>query len=190
MEKLVIASNNAGKVKEIKDILKGKYSIVSAKEAGFNGDVEETGTTFYENALIKAKAVSNALGVTALADDSGLCVEALGGAPGIFSARYAGGHGDDEANRKTLLKNLDGVENRNAEFRCAVVLYKPDGTIVSGVGTTKGRITLEECGTNGFGYDPIFYSYDLDKPFGLATDDEKNSVSHRYRALCKLLEKL
>ena len=190
MEKLVIASDNAGKIKEIGKILSGKYEVVSMSDAGFKDEIEETGDTFYENALIKAKTVSDALGLTALADDSGLCVEALGGAPSIYSARYSGVHGNDEANRALLLKNLNGKTNRKAEFRCAVVLYRPDGSVVSGVGTTKGCITEKECGNNGFGYDSLFFSYDLNKPFGEATDDEKNSVSHRYRALCNLLEKL
>lgn len=190
MEKLVIASDNVGKIKEISKILSGKYEVVSMSDAGFKGEIEETGDTFYENALIKARTVSQALGLTALADDSGLCVEALGGAPSIYSARYSGVHGDDAANRALLLKNLEGKTNRRAEFRCAVVLYRPDGSVVSGVGATKGCITEKERGENGFGYDCIFFSYDLNKPFGEATDDEKNSVSHRYRALCNLLEKL
>ena len=130
MKTLVVATGNAGKLKEIKEILGDKYEIVSQKQAGFDGDVEETGTTFFENALIKAKAVSEALGVDALADDSGLCVEALGGQPGVYSARYAC-HGDDKANREKLLSVMRGEGNRRAQFVSAVVLYR---TVPSSVG--------------------------------------------------------
>ncbi|MBO7215247.1 MAG: RdgB/HAM1 family non-canonical purine NTP pyrophosphatase, partial [Clostridia bacterium] len=148
------------------------------------------GVTFYENALIKAKAVSEVLGEDVLADDSGLSVESLYGAPGVYSARYAGDHGNDKLNRDFLLKNLSGVENRKAKFISSVVLYKKDGTVISGYGETTGVILTEEQGSNGFGYDCIFKSDDLGKSFGLATDEEKNKVSHRYRAICDLRSKL
>ena len=190
MQKLVIASNNKGKIKEIKEILGDKYEIIPMSDAGFNEDVEENGSSFEENALIKAKAVVETLGMTALADDSGLCADALNGAPGIYSARFSGVHGNDKANRTTLLEKLDGAADRTAKFRCAVCLYRPDGSYVFGHGETRGRILTEETGTNGFGYDCLFFSDDLQKPFGNATDEEKNSVSHRYRALCDLLGKL
>ena len=190
MEKLVVASGNKGKLKEIREILKDRYDVVSMAEVGFNGDIEETGETFYENALIKAKAVSKACGCDALADDSGLCVNALGGAPGVYSARFAGEHGNDKLNRKVLLEKLGGVTDRRAEFVSSVILYKKDGTYLSGEGRTTGNIGYTEEGENGFGYECIFVSDDLGKSFGLATDDEKNSVSHRARALKDLLKKL
>lgn len=187
MKKLIVASDNKGKLKEIHEILKGKYEIIPMSEAGFKGEIEENGDSFYENALIKAKTVSLALHADALADDSGLCVEALGGAPGIFSARYAGEHGNDAANREKLLKELCGKDNRQAKFVCDMVLYKTDGSIIEGKGETYGKISFKEEGTNGFGYDPLFISDDLGKSFGVASSDEKNSVSHRKRALIDLL---
>ena len=193
MEKLIVASNNKGKIKEIKEILKDVYEIVPMGEAGFNEEIEENGSTFFENALIKAKAVSEALGVNALADDSGLCVDALGGAPGIYSARFSGVHGDDAANRKKLLnelKNLKNPEERKARFVSSVVLYKRDGEVVSGMGETHGIIGFQEEGENGFGYDSLFVSDDLGKAFGVATAEEKNAVSHRKRALIDLLRHL
>ena len=190
MKKLVIASQNKGKIKEIKDISKGLYEVVSMAELGFTDDVEETGSTFYENALIKAKAVSQALGEDCIADDSGLVVDALDGAPGVYSARYAGEHGNDKSNRDLLLRNLQGKENRKAKFVSSVVLYKTDGTIISGYGETLGSILLEEDGENGFGYDCLFLSDDLNKSFGVASSLEKNSVSHRYRALTDLFNKI
>lgn len=193
MEKLIVSSNNKGKIKEIKEILKDVYEIVPMGEAGFNEEIEENGSTFFENALIKAKAVSEALGVNALADDSGLCVDALGGAPGIYSARFSGVHGDDAANRKKLLselKNLKNPDERKARFVSSVVLYKRDGEVVSGMGETHGIIGFKEEGENGFGYDSLFVSDDLGKSFGVATAEEKNAVSHRKRALIDLLRHL
>lgn len=190
MQKLVVASGNKGKIKEIKEIFSKYYDIYAMGELGFNEEIEETGSTFYENSLIKAKAVSLALGVDVLADDSGLMVDALNGAPGIYSARYAGEHGNDKQNRDLLLKNLENETNRKARFASSVVLYKTDGTVVDGYGETLGEILTEEQGENGFGYDCIFYSYDLNKSFGLATSEEKNKVSHRYRALVSLKNKL
>lgn len=193
MEKLIVASNNKGKIKEIKEILKDVYEIVPMGEAGFNEEIEENGSTFFENALIKAKAVSEALGVNALADDSGLCVDALGGAPGIYSARFSGVHGDDAANRKKLLNELKDLKNpdeRKARFVSSVVLYKRDGEVISGIGETHGIIGFKEEGENGFGYDSLFVSDDLGKSFGVATAEEKNAVSHRKRALIDLLRHL
>ena len=187
MKKLIVASNNKGKLKEIKEILKEKYQVVSMGEMGFNEDIVEDGDSFYANALIKAKTVAKALNCDALADDSGLCVEALGGAPGIYSARYAGEHGDDKANRDLLLKNLENVENRKAKFVSAIVLVKADGTEIVGIGETHGKIAHKEEGENGFGYDCIFISDDLGMSFGVASDEDKNKVSHRYRGLIDLL---
>jgi len=190
MKRLVVASENKGKLKEIREILKDKYEVVSMGEMGFCEEIVEDGETFYENALKKAKTVADALGCDALADDSGLCVEALNGAPGVYSARYAGGHGDDKKNRQFLLKNLEGVQNRNAKFVSCIVLVKQNGETVCGVGETHGKIGFEEQGENGFGYDNIFISNDLGISFGLASDEDKNKVSHRYRGLIDLLAHL
>ena len=190
MKQLIVASNNKGKIKEIEQIFGKFYEIIPMCELGFNSEIEENGSTFFENALIKAKTVSNALNVDALADDSGLLVDALKGAPGIYSARYAGEHGNDELNRKFLLKNLEGVENRKAKFASSVVLYKTDGTYLEGYGETHGTILYKEDGENGFGYDSLFFSADLNKSFGVASSEEKNAVSHRYRALIDLYNKI
>ncbi|MBQ8658699.1 MAG: RdgB/HAM1 family non-canonical purine NTP pyrophosphatase [Clostridia bacterium] len=187
--KLVVATGNAHKLKEIAEIFT-QFEVVSQKQMGFCKDVEETGLTFSENALIKARAASNALGCVALADDSGLCVDALCGEPGIYSARYAGEHGNDKKNRELLLKNMQGVKDRRARFECAVALVFPSGKELVAEGKTYGEILTEEVGDGGFGYDPIFQSRDLEKSFGVATAQEKNSVSHRFRALQKLLSKL
>ncbi len=181
--KLVAATGNAHKLKEIKAILKDT-ELVSMREIGFEGEIEETGETFLENALIKARAVCKATNLPALADDSGLCVDALGGAPGVYSARYSGG--GDRENRKLLLKNLEGKEDRRAHFCCAVALVFPNGKELVAEGKTYGEILYEERGTNGFGYDPLFFSDDLHKTFAEATDEEKNVVSHRSRALFEL----
>jgi XTP/dITP diphosphohydrolase len=148
--------------------------------------VEETGATFAENALIKARAACSALQEMVLADDSGLCVDALNGAPGVFSARYSGVHGSDQANRNTLLKNLEGIENRKAHFTCSLALVYPDGREIVAEGYTHGNILKTENGEGGFGYDCLFFSDDLQKSFGQATAEEKNAVSHRFRALQKL----
>ena len=188
-EKLVVATGNAHKLREISEIFT-EYEVISQKQAGFDEDVEETGLTFEENALIKARAASKALGVIALADDSGICVTALGGAPGVYSARYCGRHGFDKENRDLLLKNLEKEENREAYFESAIALVYPDGREVIAHGRTYGKILRDEQGEGGFGYDCIFESDDLKKSFGLATAEEKNSVSHRYRALMALKEKL
>lgn len=185
--KVVAATGNMHKLKEMRAIFP-QWEILSEKEAGFAGDVEETGETFLENALIKARAVCRATGHAALADDSGIAVDALGGAPGVYSARYSGG--DDADNRALLLKNLSGAADRRAHFACAVALVFPDGREVTAEGRTEGEILPSERGTGGFGYDSLFYSYDLKKSFGEASDEEKNSVSHRARALAALDAKL
>ncbi len=185
---LIVASGNANKLREIAEIFTD-FEVISQKQMGFDEEVEENGTSFVENALIKARAAAKALGLPTLADDSGLCVESLNGAPGIFSARYAGGHGNDKENRKLLLKNLDGEENRKAYFVCAVALVYPDGRELTAEGRTYGKILLEEVGEDGFGYDCLFESEDLGKSFGLASAEEKNGVSHRFRALQALLKK-
>lgn len=163
--------------------------ILTLSEAGLDIDIEETGKTFAENAFIKAKTVRDLAGLAALADDSGLEVEALDGAPGVYSARYAGEDQNDKNNIKKLLRVLDGQKNRKASFTTVLCLAYPSGEVVYAEGKTEGVILEEEQGENGFGYDPIFFSSDLNKSFGQATDEEKNSVSHRGRALKALLQK-
>ncbi len=189
MEKrrLVVASGNAHKLREIAEIFTD-FEVVSQKQMGFDEDVEETGITFIENALIKARAASKALGLPTLADDSGLCVDALGGAPGVYSARYCGYHGSDQENRDLLLKNMQGISARTAHFTSALALVYPDGTELTAEGHTYGRILESEQGDGGFGYDPLFFSDDLQKSFGDATADEKNGVSHRFRSLQAMLK--
>ncbi len=185
-KRLVVASSNVNKLREIQEIFPD-FEVVSQKQMGFLEEVEETGETFMENALLKARAVSSALQIPTLADDSGLCVETLDGAPGVYSARYSGGHGNDSENRRLLLKNMEGKTNRRAYFACAVALVYPDGKTLTAEGRTYGDILTEEQGTGGFGYDPLFMSEDLEKSFGEATAEEKNGVSHRFRALQALL---
>lgn len=188
MKTIVLASGNKDKLKEIKEILVD-FNVISCKEAGFNEEIVEDGNSFYENALIKAKTVALALNMPALADDSGICVEALNGEPGIYSARYAG-DGNDEHNNELLLKNLKGKSNRKAKYVCSMVYYNPNGEIVCGEGEMAGEILEKPVGNEGFGYDPIFYSYDLNECMGLVPAEKKNTVSHRFRAIKSLLEKL
>lgn len=186
-KRIVLASGNKHKVREIAEILNG-YEVISYKDfADF--EIEETGKTFYENALIKAKTVAEKLKCAALADDSGLCVDALKGVPGIYSARYAGG-GNDEHNNDLLLKNMEGKTDRTAKFVCCMVYCSEKGDVLTATGEVKGEILTERHGTNGFGYDPIFYSYELAKPMGIASAEEKNSVSHRSRALSEIIKKI
>lgn len=189
MQKLVVASGNKGKIKEIKALLGDKYEVVSMGELGINVDVEETGTTFLENAIIKAKAIYELCSLPVVSDDSGLIVDSLGGEPGVYSARYAGEPSNDENNNAKLLKNLEGKTDRRARFVSSVVFY--DGNkIVSADGVVEGEILTEKQGDNGFGYDPLFFCYDLNKSFGVATQEEKGTVSHRARAFLALTKKL
>ena len=186
-EKIVVATGNAHKLREFAEIFT-EFEVVSQKQMGFDEDVEETGKTFAENALIKARAATKALNCIAIADDSGLCVDALNGEPGIYSARYCGKHGDDKANRDLLLENLKDEKNRSAHFTSAIALVEPNGKEIVVEGKTYGKILYEETGAGGFGYDCLFESDDLKKSFGLATPEEKNAVSHRFRALQALLK--
>lgn len=189
INELIIASNNKHKIIEIKDIL-GEFfkNIYSLSEKNINVEIEETGKTFEENAIIKAKYISELTGLPALSDDSGLEVEALNGAPGVYSARYAGGPSNSDINNKKLLKEMQGKSNRNANFTSVIAICYPNGKIITASGKTYGKILTELQGENGFGYDPLFYSNDLKKSFGLATSEEKNAVSHRGRALQNLKE--
>ena len=187
LTKIAVATGNAGKLKEIRDIFTG-VELVSMRELGFTEEIEETGKNFRANAKIKAEVIAKKFNMPALADDSGLCVEGLNGAPGIYSARFSGE--GEAANRKLLLKRMEHVFDRKAYFECAVCLCLPDGHTYFGEGRTYGKILYEEIGTGGFGYDSLFFSDDLKKSFGLATEEEKNSVSHRFRALEDLKKKL
>lgn len=191
MNRIVVASGNKAKLREIGEIFKG-YDVVSMQDAGFTGEIDETGETFEENALIKARAVHEKLHCAALADDSGLCVDYLGGAPGVHSARFCGRHGDDGANNRLLLQKLEGVptEKRTAYFESCVALVTETGEEIVASGRTYGRILEEAQGCGGFGYDPLFFSDELQKSFGLAAAQEKNAVSHRGKALAALAEKL
>lgn len=189
--KLILASNNAHKLVEIRAILGSEFDeILSMKEAGIVHETVEDGSTFLENAEKKAREIMEISGCYALADDSGLCVEALGGAPGIYSARYAGEHGDDKANNRKLLRELEGVEDRRAHFACAMVLVRPDGSVVRAEGRMDGVIAFEESGENGFGYDPLFYLPERGCTNAQLSPEEKNAISHRANALHALVKKL
>ena len=187
--KIIAATKNKGKKAELEAILKDQgIELISWDEAGLGDlEIEETGSTCEENSYIKAKTVCKITGKAALADDTGLFVDAAGGEPGINAARYAGEHGNDALNRKVLLEKMQGKTDRSAYFACYVVLYRADGSIVCGSGQTEGSIMLSEKGNGGFGYDSLFFSDDLKKSFAQATEEEKNSVSHRYRAIIDLL---
>lgn len=189
--RIVAATKNMGKIKEIEAILsKLNISVVSAEDIGIDVDVAETGDTFEKNALIKARAIAMMCDEPVLADDSGLCVDALDGNPGVFSARYAGENATDEDRINKILSELGETKNRKAEFVSSVAFIFPDGEEITASGTVKGTITYEPVGTNGFGYDPIFCSDELKKTFAQSTDEEKNRVSHRARALENLYSKL
>ena len=191
--KLIIASNNAHKLVEIKAILGGCFEeILSLREAGIEHETVEDGATFLANAAKKAREIADLSGCCALADDSGLCVDALGGAPGIYSARYSGVHGDDKANNRKLLADLAAVPDgeRGAHFTCAIVLARPDGTQVAAEGHFYGVIAHEESGSNGVGYDPLFYLPEHGCTSAELAPEEKNRISHRSQALRLLLEKL
>ena len=189
--KLIIASNNEHKLREIRAILGGEFEeILSMREAGICHETVEDGSTFLENAEKKAREIMEISGCCALADDSGLCVEALNGAPGIYSARYAGVHGDDKANNRKLLRELENVEDRRAHFACAMALVRPDGSVVRAEGRMDGVIAHAEAGSNGFGYDPLFYLPERGCTNAQLSPEEKNAISHRANALHALLAKL
>ena len=189
--KLIIASNNEHKLVEIRAILGDEFEeILSMAEAGIDHETVEDGSTFLENAEKKAREIMEISGCCALADDSGLCVEALGGAPGIYSARFSGVHGDDAANRRKLLEVLQGVEDRRAHFACAMVLVRPDGSVVRAEGRMDGVIAHEEAGIYGFGYDSLFYLPERGCTNAQLLPEEKNAISHRARALHALVAKL
>jgi XTP/dITP diphosphohydrolase len=190
--KIVLASRNKKKKMELQTLL-SEYiegiEILSLDEVGIYGEIEEDGATFEENALIKARTAAES-GYIGIGDDSGLEVDSLGGAPGVYSARYAGGHGDDEANNALLLKKLEDKADRGAHYTCAMALVFPSGKEVTAEGYMYGDITKDPRGTAGFGYDPLFVPTGEIRTVAEMTDDEKNAISHRANALNLLLEKL
>lgn len=190
MKRLVVASNNTKKIKEIKAILE-KYPIevVALKEAGINVDVEEDGNTFIENSYKKANEIYKIVNDSmVLADDSGLMVDCLDGAPGVYSARFAGEHGNDKKNNEKLLSLLKDkkIEERKAKFVCAMVLIMNDDKVIKVQGEIEGIIVDEAKGENGFGYDPLFYVPEYKMTFAQMDSEIKNSISHRAKALKKL----
>ena len=186
---VVVASGNAHKLQELTAMFRGVCQPVSMKAVGFEGNIDENGSTFEENARIKAECVMKETGLPVLADDSGLSVDALGGAPGIYSARYAGEHGNDRANNELLLKNMDGVSDRTCHFVCAMALALPGQETRIVRGECEGRLLTALEGEGGFGYDPLFL-YESGKTFGQMTAEEKNQVSHRFHAVEKMREVL
>lgn len=193
MDKIVLATNNKHKINDFKNLFKD-IEIQTSNDVGFFNEIVEDGKTFYDNALIKAKTLFEFLkeknfDAIVIADDSGLCVNALDGRPGVYSARYAGNH-DVKAARSKLLEELNDKDDRSAYYECVLVAILPNGKIISAEGKTYGHILEKECGTTDFGFDRLFYSDDLEKPFGLATDNERNRVSHRGKALQNLKAKL
>ena len=189
--KIVVATKNKGKMKEIKEILSDeKYEIISMEDIGLDVEVDEDSDTFSGNATKKAVEIMKVCNEITLADDSGLVVEALGGAPGVYSARYAGEHGNDMQNNLLLLKNMENIQNRNAKFVCAMALAFPDGRIINVEGEFHGQIDCEMKGTGGFGYDVLFYLPEYDMTSAEISAEEKNKISHRSKALQLIKEEL
>ena len=189
--RFVLATHNPGKLREMGEILKDfGIEVVSPRDLGITVDVEETGTTFAENALLKAKAICKEANLPAIADDSGLCVDALGGAPGVYSARYGGEGLDDKGRYMLLLSSLRGAPTRAAHFACAVACAFPNGDTLTAEGRCDGSIAYAPLGEGGFGYDPVFLLPGTGKTFGQLTQEEKSAVSHRGRALKDFAGKL
>lgn len=192
--KLIIASNNYHKIYEIKKILSNKFDeILSLREAGVEHETIEDGTTFMENSLKKAREISEITGCAALADDSGICAHALDGAPGIYSARFAGeykGQESDDANNALLLEKLSDKADKTAHYTCAMALVYPDGREVTAEGYMYGSITDTPRGTQGFGYDPLFIPTGEERTVAEMSDEEKNLISHRANAIKLLLTKI
>ena len=187
MKELILASNNAHKVEEIKSILED-YNILTLKDINYTEEIVEDGSTFEENALIKARTISKYSGKTAISDDSGLSVDLLDGRPGVYSARYSKEQTDEKNIEKVLLE-LNGQKSK-AKFVSVIALVKPDGTELTFRGECHGEIIFEKRGTNVFGYDPIFYVPSLDKTFAELSAEQKNSISHRKQSLEKFSQYL
>lgn len=193
MKRILFATGNQGKMKEIREILADLgVPVVSLREAGIQVDIEENGNSFQENAVIKARTIMELTGEVTLADDSGLEIDYLNGEPGIYSARYMGEHTSYHIKNHNLIQRLEGVpdEKRTARFVCQIAAAFPGGEIVTAPGVIEGRIGYEEQGENGFGYDPIFVVPELGCTTAQLTDDQKNQISHRGRALRKMKEEL
>lgn len=191
MKTIIVATNNKGKAREFAEMFEPKgYQIKTLADYPDIGDIEENGKTFEENAIIKAETVSQKTGQMVIADDSGLVIDYLNGAPGIYSARYAGEEKNDEANIQKVLMELEGVpfEERSARFVCALALAIPGKKTITVTGTCEGRILTEKRGSNGFGYDPIFFVREKGKTMAELEPSEKNEISHRANALKKLEE--
>ena len=189
--KFVLATHNPGKLREMGEILRDLgVEVVSPAALGIPVDVEETGTTFLENALLKAKAICRAANLPAIADDSGLCVDALNGAPGVYSARYGGEGLDDRGRCMLLLNSMRGATTRAAHFSCAVACVFPNGDTLTAEGRCDGSIAYAPLGDGGFGYDPVFLLPGTGKTFGQLSQEEKSAVSHRGKALKEFAGKL
>lgn len=192
MKKIIVATRNEGKVREFRQMF-AKYNVETHSLAELEQalpDVEETGETFEENARLKAETISNILGEPVLADDSGLEVDALNKEPGVYSARYAGEEKNDKANLDLVLSKLEGIEDRDARFVCALALARPNAETIIERGTCEGKIGTESHGENGFGYDPVFYPNGYQETMAQLSSEEKNSISHRSNALKKLESRL
>ncbi|MCD4720451.1 MAG: XTP/dITP diphosphatase [Desulfobacula sp.] len=188
---IVLATRNKGKTREINELLKDfPIEIRNLDDFGPIPEVIEDGKTFDDNAYKKASFTAKILGYPAMADDSGICVEALDGAPGVYSARYAGDNASDADNVKKMLSDLEGKENRNAAFQCVISIAVPTGAALTYEGECKGIITKEPVGDNGFGYDPLFFYPDLNKTFAQLTIKEKGQVSHRGKALKEVVDEI
>ena len=187
MKELILASNNAHKVEEIKSILED-YNILTLKDINYTEEIVEDGSTFEENALIKARTICKYSGKTAISDDSGLSVELLDGRPGVYSARYSKEQTDEKNIEKVLLELNE--QKSKAKFVSVIALVKPNGTELTFRGECHGEIIFEKRGTNGFGYDPIFYVPSLDKTFAELSAEQKNSISHRKQSLEKFSQYL
>ena len=182
--KFILATHNPGKLREMSDILSHLgVEVMSPAEVGITVEVEETGTTFAENAMLKAKAICDASGLPAIADDSGLCVDALNGGPGVYSARYGGEGLDDRGRYMLLLNSMRGQTTRAAHFACAIACAFPDGKTLTAEGRCDGAIAFAPMGEGGFGYDPVFLVPEKGKTFGQLTAEEKSAISHRGKAL-------
>ena len=189
--KYALATHNPGTLKEMAAILaRFGVKVVSPKDLGLTVDVEETGTTFAENAMLKAKAICAAAQLPAIADDSGLCVDALNGGPGVYSARYGGEGLDDRGRYMLLLNNMRGQTTRAAHFACAIACAFPNGDTLTAEGRCDGTIAFAPMGEGGFGYDPVFFVPEKAKTFGQLTAEEKSAISHRGRALESFVGKL
>lgn len=189
--KMVLASKNAHKLAELQAILSAQgVEVALESDVGVDVEVEETGVTFEENALLKARAVMEASGLPAIADDSGLCVDALNGAPGVYSARYGGPELDDKGRYKLLLENMRGMLDRRCKFVSCICCCFPNGDVLTARGECPGTLAYAPKGEDGFGYDPVFFVPSLKKTFAQLTPEEKNAISHRGMALVRFAEVL